>query len=74
MEPIRRQSNGQVQGNGTQHYGLNKTIKLRCSLWGTQFFGFHKVERNTLENSKNGGLVCIKYNIVSPTILYYSSM
>jgi hypothetical protein len=60
-------------GNGTQHYGFNKTTKLRFSIWGTQFLGFQRAKRNTLESSKNGGLVHIKYNIVSLTILYYSS-
>jgi len=50
---------------------VQQNHKLRLSLWGTQFFGFQKAERNTLKDSKNNGLVHEKYSIVSPIILRY---
>jgi hypothetical protein len=41
---------------------------------GGQFFGSQRARINTLKSWKNNGLAHIKYNIVSPTILYYSSI
>ncbi len=54
-------------------FWVQQNHKLRLSLWGTQFFRFQKVKRNTLKDSKNNGLVHEKYSIVSPIILCYLS-
>jgi hypothetical protein len=38
---------------------------------GDIVFYLQIVKKNTLETSKNDGLAHIKYNIISPIILYY---
>jgi hypothetical protein len=53
--------------------GSTKSQNKKIKLWGTQFFGFQRVEKNTLESSKNNGLAHIKYNIVFQIIMYYLS-
>jgi hypothetical protein len=38
---------------------------------GDIIFGFPRAKKDTSKSSKNNGLVCTKYNIAFPIILYY---
>jgi hypothetical protein len=62
---------GTRQWNTTLWAQQNHKIKIFSM--GDTVFGFQRVKRNTLKSFKIGGLVRLKYNIVSPTILYYLS-
>jgi hypothetical protein len=62
---------------GTRQWNMvlwvQQNHKIKTFFMGVIVLWFPKGKKTTLESSKNDGLVCIKYNFVSPIILYYSS-
>jgi hypothetical protein len=57
--------------SGVDFYGINRKILKRSSSLDIMFYGFLKEKKHIWANSRNNGLVHLRYNIVYPIILFF---